>query len=149
LASCAKFNAFYNKSVFSNLPAHALSQLLKRTAISTILVGAVAFVVAILWFPPWSALGVVIGLALAIANLRLLDTQAARVELKGPQSEKAVRRQIGGKTAGRLFLVTLVVIGALLLEAPLGIGIVSGLVLYQIVFVLNVLRVVSGQGGLE
>jgi len=34
------------------------------------------------------------------------------------------------------------------LNAPLGIGIVSGLVLYQIVFIANVLRVVADHGGM-
>jgi hypothetical protein len=35
------------------------------------------------------------------------------------------------------------------LDAPLGIGIVAGLVLYQIVFVINVMRIVVNQGGIE
>ena len=35
------------------------------------------------------------------------------------------------------------------IDAGLGIGIVVGLVIYQVVFVLNVLRVVAGQGGLS
>jgi hypothetical protein len=44
--------------------------------------------------------------------------------------------------------MTVVVIAAVLLNAPLGIGIVSGLVLYQLVFVVNVMRVVTSQGGI-
>jgi hypothetical protein len=45
--------------------------------------------------------------------------------------------------------MTLVILGVVWLYAPLGIGIVSGLVLYQIVFVINVMRVVANQGGFE
>ena len=41
------------------------------------------------------------------------------------------------------------VIAAVFLNAPLGIGIVSGLVLYQLVFVVNVMRAVTSQGGVE
>ena len=82
-----------------------------------------------------------------MVNLRFLDAQAARVELRGEQSTKAIRRQLGGKTAARLLVVTIVVLGVVWLNAPLGIGIVAGLVLYQIVFVVNVLRVVANQGG--
>jgi len=108
----------------------------------------VGFIVALLVAPPLSALGVVIGVGLAILNLRYLDRQAARVELQGEQSAKAVRRQLGGKTTGRLAMLTLVVLVVVWLNAPLGIGIVSGLVLYQIVFVANVLRVVANQGGM-
>ena len=44
--------------------------------------------------------------------------------------------------------MTVVVIGAVFLSGALGIGIVSGLVLYQLVFVVNVMRVVTGQGGI-
>jgi hypothetical protein len=69
--------------------------------------------------------------------------------LKGEQSTKAVRRQLGGKTTGRLALMTVVILFVVWLNAPLGIGIVSGLVLYQIVFVINVMSVVAGQGGIE
>ena len=44
--------------------------------------------------------------------------------------------------------MTVVVLAVVFLNAPLGIGMVAGLVLYQIVFVINVMRVVTGQGGL-
>ena len=59
-----------------------------------------------------------------------------------------MRRQLGGKTTARLALITVVVLAVVFLDAPLGIGMVAGLVLYQIVFVINVMRVVTGQGGL-
>ena len=134
--------------MLENLPPNTLPRLLRRTILSAIIVGFVGFVVALLVAPPLGALGVVIGVGLAILNLRYLDRQAARVELQGEQSSKAVRRQLGGKTTGRLAVMTVVVLGVLWLNAPLGIGIVSGLVLYQIVFVVNVMRVVANQGGM-
>lgn len=134
--------------MLDNLPPNTLPRLLRRTTLSAIIVGLVGFIVALLVAPPLSALGVVIGVGLAILNLRYLDRQAARVELQGEQSAKAVRRQLGGKTTGRLAMLTLVVLVVVWLNAPLGIGIVSGLVLYQIVFVANVLRVVANQGGM-
>jgi hypothetical protein len=96
-----------------------------------------------------AALGVVLGVGMAIMNLRFLDGQAAKVELRGEQSTKAVRRQLGGRTTARLALMTVVVLLAVFLNAPLGIGIVSGLVLYQLVFVVNVMRAVTSQGGVE
>jgi len=91
----------------------------------------------------------VVGVGLAVLNLRFVDRQAAKVELKGEQSSKAIRRQLGSKTTGRLALMTVIILAVVFLYAPLGIGIVSGLVLYQIVFVVNVLRVVANQGGIE
>jgi len=134
--------------VLENLPANTLPRLLRRTTLSAIAVGVVGFLVAIFVAPPLAALGVALGVGLAILNLRFLDAQAAHVELRGEQSTKAVRRQIGGKTTLRLAGVTVLIIGAVFLNAPLGIGIVSGLVLYQIVFVMNVLRVMANQGGM-
>ena len=135
--------------MLENLPTNTLPRLLRRTTLSAIIVGVLGFFVAIFVAPPLSALGVVIGVGLAVVNLRFLDRQAANVELRGEQSSKAVRRQLGGKTTGRLAVMTLVVLVVVWLNAPLGIGIVSGLVLYQIVFVANVLRVVANQGGIE
>ena len=135
--------------MLENLPTNTLPRLLRRTTLSAIIVGFVAFVIALFVAPPLSALGLIIGVGLAIVNLRFLDRQAARVELQGEQSSKAVRRQLGGKTIGRLAVMTAVVLVVVWLDAPLGIGIVAGLVLYQIVFVANVLRVVSNQGGIE
>lgn len=134
--------------MLENLPTNALPRLLRRTTLSAIAVGLVGFVVAILVAPPLAALGVVLGLGLAILNLRFLDHQAAQVELRGEQSAKAMRRQLGGKTTGRLLVMTVIVVAFVWLNAPLGIGIVSGLVLYQIVFVMNVLRVMANQGGM-
>jgi hypothetical protein len=134
--------------VLENLPTNTLPRLLRRTTLSALVVGVVGFVVALFVAPPLGALGVALGVALAIINLRFLDRQAARVELKGEQSSKAVRRQLGGKTTGRLILMTIVALFFLWLNAPLGVGIVTGLVLYQIVFVVNVLRVMADQGGL-
>ncbi len=134
--------------MLENLPANTLPRLLRRTTLSAIAVGVVGFIVAIFVAPPLGALGVALGVGLAILNLRFLDSQAANVELRGEQSTKAVRRQIGGKTTLRLAAVTVLILGAVFLNAPLGIGIVSGLVLYQIVFVMNVLRVMANQGGM-
>jgi len=133
--------------VLENLPTDTLPRLLRRTTLSAIIVGVVGFVVAIFVAPPLAALGVVLGVGMAIMNLRFLDSQAVKVELRGEQDSKAIRRQLGRKTTTRLVVMTVVVLVAVFLNAPLGIGIVSGLVLYQLVFVVNVLRVVTGQGG--
>jgi len=135
-------------SVLENLPVNTLPRLLRRTVLSALVVGAAGFAVAVAFGWDVAALGVVVGVGLAIVNLRYLDRQAASVELKGEQTSKAVRRQLGGKTTVRLALITAGVLVVVFLDPPLGIGMVAGLVLYQIVFVINVLRVVAGQGGM-
>jgi len=135
--------------VLENLPTNTLPRLLRRTTLSAVIAGCAGFIVALLVFGALSALGVVLGVGLAIVNLRFLDRQAAKVELQGEQNSKVVRRQLGGKTTARLAVMTVVILGVVFLSPPLGIGIVAGLVIYQIVFVLNVLRVVTNHGGLE
>lgn len=135
--------------MLENLPVNTLPKLLRRTTISAIIVAILGFVVALLVAGAIPALGVVVGVGLAVVNLRFVDRQAAKVELKGEQNSKAIRRQLGSKTTGRLAVMTVIILAVVFLYAPLGIGIVSGLVLYQIVFVVNVLRVVANQGGIE
>jgi ABC-type transport system involved in multi-copper enzyme maturation permease subunit len=135
--------------VLENLPTNTLPRLLRRTTLSAVAVGAVGFVIAIFIAPPTAALGVAVGIALAIGNFRQLVRQTGLVEVKGEQNTKVVRRQLGGRTAARLAVLTVIVLAMLWLNAPLGIGIVSGLVIYQIVFVFSVLRVVANQGGVR
>jgi ABC-type transport system involved in multi-copper enzyme maturation permease subunit len=135
--------------VLENLPTNTLPRLLRRTTLSAIAVGAVGFFIAIFIAPPTAALGVAVGVALAIVNFRQLVRQTGLVEIKGEQNTKVVRRQLGGRTAARLAALTIIALVMLWLNAPLGIGIVSGLVIYQIVFVFSVLRVVANQGGVQ
>jgi hypothetical protein len=135
--------------VLENLPTDTLPRLLRRTTLSAVAVGTVGFVIAIFIAPPTAALGVAVGIALAIGNFRQLVRQTGLVEVKGEQNTKVVRRQLGGRTAARLAVLTVIVLAMLWLNAPLGIGIVSGLVIYQIVFVFSVLRVVANQGGAQ
>ena len=113
--------------------------------LSALAAGAVGFVIAVM-INPLAGLGVVLGVALAIVNLRFLDSQVAKIEIRGQQSTKAVRRQLGGKTLSRMVLMTMIALGGLWLDTALGIGIVAGLVIYQIVFVINVMSVVANQG---
>ena len=134
--------------MLENLSPSTLPRLLRRTVLSAIVAGAVGFVIGVM-IAPLAGLGVVIGVGLAILNLRFLDRQVARVEIKGEQNTKAVRRQLGGNTMSRLAIMTVVAIGALVLDKALGIGIVAGLVIYQIVFVINVLSVVAKQGDMK
>ncbi len=135
--------------MLENLPADTLPRLLRRTAVSALIVGGIGFLVAMLLAPAQAALGEAAGVGLAVMNLRFLDRQSARVELAGETNVKAVRRQLRGKTSARLLAVTAVVLVLVFLDPPLGIGIVAGLVIYQVVFVANVFRVVVGQGGVE
>jgi hypothetical protein len=135
--------------VLENIAPDTLPRLLRRTAIWALLVGALGFLVALVIAPPLAAVGVVIGMGLAVFNIRHLDRQIAKVEIDDDQSTKSVRRRIRGGTVSRLIAISVIVIGAALISGALGIGIVSGLVLYQIVFVANVFQIAATQKGGE
>jgi hypothetical protein len=133
-------------SGLSDLEGGALAKVLRRTIVSSIVVGAGAVIVALLLSAPWFALGLAIGLGMAVVNLRFLDAGVAKVQTRGTTSNKVLRRAMGTKSVTRLGIITVIAIGLLLLNGALGIGAVAGLVIFQILFVVNVGRVVMSQG---
>lgn len=138
--------------MLDDLAPQVLPRLLRRTIWSALVLGTVGFVVAVL-IHPLAGLGVAIGLTLAILNLRQTDKQIAKMELAtvgdSDPNVKALRRQLRPKIAGRLMLVTLIALAAMFLSTALGLGIVAGLVIYNIVFVFNVYGVIANQKGVS
>jgi len=130
----------------SSLGGDALSKVLRRTIVSALVVGAAAIVVTLLLSVPWAALGLAIGLGVAVLNLRFLDAGVAKLNTEGETSNKVLRRAIGTKSVTRLGVITIVCVGLLLLNGALGIGAVAGLVIFQLLFVVNVGRVILSQG---
>jgi hypothetical protein len=130
----------------SGLEGNALSKVLRRTIVSSLIVGAVAVLLAMLLSVPWAALGLIVGLGMAVVNLRFLDAGVAKLHTDGEVNNKVLRRAMGTKSVTRLGIITLVCIGLLLLNGALGIGAVAGLVIFQLLFVVNVGRVVMSQG---
>jgi hypothetical protein len=130
----------------SDLGGNALAKVLRRTIVSAIIVGAAAVVIALLLSAPWAALGLALGLAMAVLNLRFLDAGVAKLHTDGEVNNKVLRRAMGTKSVTRLGIITLICVGLLLVDGPLGIGAVAGLVIFQLLFVVNVGRVIISQG---
>jgi hypothetical protein len=130
----------------SGLGGNALAKVLRRTIVSAIVVGAAAVLIALLLSVPWAALGLAIGLTIAVLNLRFLDAGVAKLNTAGETNNKVLRRAIGTKSVTRLGIITLICVGLLLLNGALGIGAVAGLVIFQLLFVVNVGRVIISQG---
>ncbi len=130
----------------SDLEGNSLAKVLRRTIVSAIVVGAAAVVITLLLSAPWAALGIAIGLGLAVVNLRFLDAGVAKLHTDGETNNKVLRRAMGTKSITRLGVITVVCVGLLLLNGALGIGAVAGLVIFQLLFVVNVGRVVLSQG---
>jgi hypothetical protein len=132
----------------SDLGGQALTKVLRRTILSALIIGGVAVVVTALLGSLWGALGLIIGLGMAIVNLRFLDSGIAKLRPEGEEvrSNKVLRRAMGTKSVTRLGIITVIAVGLLLLNGALGIGAVAGLVIFQLLFVLNVGRIVMSQG---
>jgi hypothetical protein len=133
-------------SGLSDLEGTALAKVLRRTTVSALIAGGGAVIVALFVSSPLAAVGIVVGLAMAILNLRFLDAGVAKVQTKGETNKKVLRRAMGTKSVTRLGIITVIAIGLLFLDGALGIGTVIGLVIFQVLFVVNVGRVLVSQG---
>jgi hypothetical protein len=107
---------------------------------------AIALVVSMVLGKPATAGGVLIGVALSIFNLRLLDRQVARVQLPADADKagkKRARNTIARAAGVRLGLVTALVVFSFIIGVDFSLGIVTGLAYCQLVFIMNTFRVVT------
>lgn len=132
--------------MLADLEVGALSRIMRPTTISAIVVGVVAVGVALLLGQPHAGLGIIIGIGAALLNVRMLAAGVTRVETDGSTDNKVVRRLLRRSSAVRLLIVTVLALGLVLLDPPLGIGVVVGLVIFQIAFVLNAGRAILSAG---
>lgn len=102
--------------------------MVRRTAITAIVIGVIGAVVAVLIGQPFFVTGLALGLILAIANHRMFQSSAMRFTT----SEGVVNRKpFAGSVALRLGLCTAVAIGLMIVDQPVGWGVISGLALFQ------------------
>jgi hypothetical protein len=109
-------------------PLSEIERVVRRTALTAIAVGVVAAVVAVVTGQPYFVPGLALGLILAIANHRVFQSSAMRFTT----SEGVVNRKpFAGSVALRLGVCTVVAVGLLIVEQPVGWGVVAGLALFQ------------------
>ncbi len=132
--------------MFADLEVGALSRIMRPTILSAVIAGVIAVGVALLLSSTPAAVGIVIGIAVAILNVRMLGARVTKVETDGTNDNKVVRKILRRGSAVRLLIVTVVAIGLVLIDPPLGIGMVVGLVIFQIAFVVNAGRAVLSAG---
>ena len=131
----------------SGLGPRQLPRLLRHTMVTAVVLGGVAFVVAIVLNQGFVALGIALGLVGAWLNHRVLDRNVARVDTDGSSAaNKVARRAIGARTIGRLGGLTAAAVVLLVLKPPMGLGLVIGLVVFQLSFVANAARVIVSGG---
>jgi hypothetical protein len=111
------------------IPIAEVERIVRRTAISAIVIGVIIAGIALLMGQPFFVPGLAIGLALAIANHRVFQSSALRFTT--PEGELH-RKPFAGSVALRLGGCTAVAIGLLILSRPVGWGVITGLALFQL-----------------
>lgn len=115
-------------------PLNEIEKVVRRTAIAAIAAGVVFAVGAVVIGQPYFVPGIALGLGLAIANHRVFQSSAMRFTTP----EGAVNRKpFAGSVALRLGACTAVAVGLLIVERPVGWGVVAGLALFQAAMLSN------------
>jgi hypothetical protein len=117
-------------------PLTEIERVVRRTVIACIIAGIIGCAAAVLLGQPLVAPGLVIGLVLAVANHRVFQSSALRFTTP----EGVVNRKpFAGSVALRLGVCTAVAVGLLVVERPMGWGVIGGLALFQAMMLLNAL----------
>lgn len=132
--------------MLADLEVGALTRVLRPTLLVGFVLGAVGIGVALLLSAPYAAAGIAIGIGLAVVNLRMLAAGVVKVSIDADSGAKVIKRILRTRSAIRLSVLTLIVIGAMLIKGELGMGVVIGLVLFQLSFVVNAGRAVLRDG---
>lgn len=117
-------------------PLTEVERIVRRTVIAALVVGIVGAGLAVLLGQPLVAPGLAVGLVLAVANHRVFQSSALR--FTSPEGV-VNRKPFAGSVALRLGLCTAVAIGLLIVERPMGWGVIGGLALFQALMLLNAL----------
>jgi hypothetical protein len=117
-------------------PLTEIERVVRRTVIAGIIAGILGGVAAVLLGQPLVAPGLGIGLVLAVVNHRVFQSSALRFTTP----EGVVNRKpFAGSVALRLGACTAVAVGLLIVERPMGWGVIAGLALFQALMLVNAL----------
>jgi hypothetical protein len=121
-------------ALFEQFSLPEIERLMRRTVFAGIGFGVVAFVVSLVLSHPLAGLGVVIGLAVGLVNIRLVTRSVARVTAQQPAKPARV---LAGSAVGRLAVTTLVLIGLAIASVQLGIGAIGGIAIFYLLLLVN------------
>lgn len=113
-----------------------LTRVLRRTALSALVAAFAGFLAAAFLSEIAVAWGLVIGFGLGLLNIRLVTAQTTKVSEK--KMAKPIRA-LASLTLLRLAITTLIVIGLAVASITLGLGVVAGIALFYVLFVVNLL----------
>ena len=121
-------------ALFEQFSLPEIERLMRRTVFAAIGLGVVAFGVSVVLSHVLAGLGIVIGLAVGLVNIRLITRSVARVTATSPQRPNRV---LAGRAVSRLAFTTLLVIALALASVALGIGTAGGIAIFYLLLVVN------------
>jgi O-antigen/teichoic acid export membrane protein len=133
-------------SMFANFALPDLARVSRRTMLSALVIGVVGLVACLALNAALTGLGLCIGLGLGIFNFRLIQRSVVKVGLSENENH---RRPLATNTVIRLGIISVIALGLLFLSFDLGLGVMAGLALFQLVLLGNVARSMfkMGHGG--
>ena len=123
--------------LFEQLSLTEIDHLLRRTVFASIGVGVAALIVTALIGHVLVGLGICIGLAFGLVNIRLVTRSVARVN-----ADQVARptRVLASRTLLRLSVTTVAVLGLMFASVYLGLGTAGGVALFYFVLLANLVR---------
>jgi len=129
--------------VLGQLDLPEISRMLRRTVFAALGVGIAALVILAVLGYPLAGLGACIGLALGIVNIRLVMSTASRLNASGATK---IKRPMAMNTLSRLGLTTVIAIGLVVVNLRLGMGVLGGVAVFYLLFVVNLVVTLLRQG---
>lgn len=129
--------------LFEQLPLSEMTRVVRRTVLGGLVVGAIALGISLALSHPLVGLGVCIGLALGLVNIRLVARSVAKVNASHHAHPK---RALASSTLARLGVTTVVVIGLAFASVSLGISTAGGIALFYFLLLASLVRSLLTQG---
>ncbi|GEM_PF-663548 len=131
--------------VFSQVSLPEVARISRRTVFGSLAVGVAGLVLCVVLQATLVGLGLCVGIALGIANFRMVQGSVARAGRRpGPK-----RRPLAMNTVSRLAVITAAALGLLFVSFDLGFGLLAGLAVFQFLLVVGVLRSLLKGAGLR
>jgi hypothetical protein len=129
--------------VFAHFTLPNIHDVSRRTISAALVVGVAILVGCVSFGLLLVGVGACIGVALGAFNFRMTGNSVA----KASESEVAnKKRPLALNTLGRLGIITVVTLGLLLVSHKLGLGILVGLAVFQVLLLVNVARSMAQAG---
>lgn len=129
--------------MFAHFTLPNIHDVSRRTISAALVVGVAILVGCVSFGVPLVGVGACIGVALGAFNHRMTGNSVVRASLSESVNTK---RPLALNTLGRMAIITVVTLGLLLVDRTLGLGILIGLAVFQVLLLVNVARSMAQAG---